>query len=35
MDIGKSKENFKNRKPRYFNYDIYGYLTKAKERKRY
>ena len=28
MDIGKSKENFKNGKPRYFNHDLYGYMAK-------
>ena len=28
MDIGKSKENFKDRKPRCFNCDIYRYIAK-------
>ena len=28
MDIEKSKENFKNRKPRCFNYNLYGHMTK-------
>jgi len=32
IDIGKSKENFKDRKPRYFNYDIYRYLAKDCKR---
>jgi len=32
IDIGKSKENFKNEKPRYFNCDIYGYLAKNCKR---
>ena len=32
MDIGKSKENFKNRKPRCFNCDIYGHIAKNCKR---
>ena len=28
MDIGKSKENFKDGKSRYFNCNIYGYIAK-------
>ena len=32
MDIRKSKENFKDRKPKYFNYDIYGYMVKECRR---
>ena len=28
MDIGKSKDNFKNRKPKYFNCKIYRYIAK-------
>jgi len=28
MDIGKSKENFKDRKPRCFNCNLYGYMAK-------
>ena len=28
MDIGKLKENFKNGKPRYFNCNLYEYMTK-------
>ena len=29
IDIEKAKDNFnKDRKPRYFNYNIYGYMTK-------
>ena len=28
MDIGKSKENFKNKKPRCFNCNLYGYMAK-------
>ena len=29
MDIGKAKDNFdKNRKPKYFNYNIYGYIAR-------
>ena len=38
MDIGKSNENFKDRKPKYFNYNKYRYMTKKmlveEERKR-
>ena len=32
MDIGKSKENFKDGKPRCFNCNIYGYLVKDCKR---
>ena len=33
MDIGKSWDNFdKNRKPKYFNYNIYGHLAKECRR---
>jgi len=32
MDIGKFKENFKDKKLRCFNYDIYGYLPKDCKR---
>jgi len=28
MDIGKSNENFKDRKPKYFNCNKYGYMAK-------
>lgn len=28
MNIGKSKENFKDGKPRYLNYNSYGYMAK-------
>ena len=28
IDIGKSKENFKNRKSRYFNCNSYGHMIK-------
>ena len=28
MDIGKSNKNFKDRKPKYFNYNNYGYIAK-------
>jgi len=28
MNIGKSKENFKDKKPRCFNYDVYGHMAK-------
>ena len=28
MDIGKSNENFKDEKPKCFNCDKYGYMTK-------
>ena len=28
MDIGKSNENFKDRKPKYFNYNKYGHMAK-------
>jgi len=28
IDIGKSNENFKDRKPKYFNYNKYGLMTK-------
>ena len=32
IDIGKSKNNFnKDGKPRYFNFNIYGYIEKDKE----
>jgi len=33
MDIGKSRNNFdENRKPRCFNYNLYGYLAKECRR---
>jgi len=32
MDIGKSKENFKDGKPRYFNCDLYGHMAKDCQR---
>ena len=32
MDIGKFKENFKDRKPRCFNCNIYGHLAKDYKR---
>ena len=33
MDIGKSRNNFdKNRKPRYFNYNLYRHLAKECRR---
>ena len=28
MNIGKSKKNFKDGKPRYFNYNLYGHIAK-------
>ena len=28
MDIGKSNDNFKNRKPKYFNCNKYGHMAK-------
>ena len=28
MDIRKSKDNFKDRKPKCFNYEIYGHMAK-------
>jgi len=28
MDIGKSNNNFKDRKPKCFNYNKYGHITK-------
>ena len=29
MDIGKAKDNFdKDRKPKYFNYNVYGHMAK-------
>ena len=28
MDIGKSNKNFKDRKPKCFNYNNYGYIAK-------
>ena len=28
MDIGKSKDNFKDKKSKCFNYKIYGYIAK-------
>ena len=28
MDIGKSNENFRNRKLKYFNYNKYGHMAK-------
>ena len=32
MNIGKSKENFKDEKPRYFNYNLYGHMAKDCQR---
>ena len=35
MDIGKSKDNFdKDRKPRCFNCNIYGYMAKKCQRSK-
>ena len=28
MNIGKSNKNFKDEKPKYFNYNKYGYMAK-------
>ena len=28
MDIGKSNNNLKDRKPKYFNYNKYGHMAK-------
>jgi len=28
MNIGKSNNNFKDRKPKYFNYNKYGHMAK-------
>jgi len=28
MDIGRSNDNFKDRKPKYFNYNKYGHMAK-------
>ena len=32
MDIGKSKENFKDKKPKCFNCDLYGHMAKDCQR---
>ena len=34
MDIGKSKENFKDGKPKYFNYNKYGHMVKECQSKK-
>jgi len=34
MDIGKSNDNFKDGKPKYFNYNKYGYIAKECWRKK-
>ena len=34
MDIGKSNDNFKNRKPKYFNYNKYGHIAKECQSKK-
>ena len=34
MDIGKSNDNFKNRKLKYFNYNKYGHIVKECWRKK-
>jgi len=34
MDIGKSNENFKDRKPKYFNCNKYGHMTKKCRTKK-
>ena len=35
MDIGKARENFdKDRKPRYFNYNTYGYMAKECQKSK-
>ena len=34
MDIGKASDNFKNRKPKYFNYNKYGHMAKGYRLKK-
>ena len=34
MDIGKSNDNFKDRKPKYFNYNKYGHMAKKCHSKK-
>ena len=34
MDIGKSNNNFKNGKPKYFNCNKYGYMAKECQAKK-
>jgi len=34
MDIGKSNDNFKDRKPKYFNCNKYGHMTKEYRSKK-
>ena len=34
MNIGKSNNNFKDRKPKYFNYNKYGYIAKECWKKK-
>jgi len=34
MDIGKSNNNFKDRKPKYFNCNKYGYIAKECWKKK-
>jgi len=34
MNIGKSKENFKDRKPRCFNCNVYGHIAKNCKKKK-
>ena len=34
IDIGKSNKNFKDRKPKYFNYNKYGYMAKKCQLKK-
>ena len=34
MDIGKSNGNFKDKKPKCFNYNKYGYITKECWKKK-
>ena len=34
MDIGKSDDNFKDGKPKYFNCNKYGYMVKKYQSKK-
>ena len=34
MEIGKSNENFKDGKPKYFNYNKYGHMAKECQVKK-
>ena len=34
MDIRKSNNNFRDRKPKYFNYNKYGYMAKKCQKKK-